>query len=263
MNMITLSMIITILSLVFIVMSYYGIVRLCKLKIGTCDSFAKDYIKLSKANSKAKIIVSLYGTSSDKLKATINSIFDQTVRPDQIIISVPEGKHIQLDHYIDDNKLITIHTLSKNYKTCCNFMSPLLREKDADTIIILANENTIYGTDFIETIVDESEKNPNCIIYVSKYNANIYSRTFKKQDKNGDVIDTSMGVLVKPKFFDSNILDENTFIDDLDVMLSVQIHKHNICTVKIDYSENFSENIPDVNKKNNIDLHAVDFPTFV
>ncbi len=261
--MLILTLIITIISIVFIALSYYGIIRLCKLKIGSCESFAKDYIKLSKANSKFKIIISIYGTSYESLKLTINSILDQTVRPDQIIISVPEGTNINIGNYIKDNKIITIHDVPKKYKTCCNFMSPLLSEKDGDTIIILVNENTIYGPDFVETIVEESEKNPNCIIYLSKYNAKIYSQTYKKEDSNGDVIDTSRGVLVKPKFFDSNIINENTFIDDLDVMLSLQMNKNNICSVKMEYSENFSENKIDKNTKNNIDLHAVDFPSFV
>ncbi len=262
MNMTILTLIITVLSLVFIVMSYYGIVRLCKLKMGSCDSFAKDYVKLSKADSKSKIIVSLYGTSIEKLKPTINSIFDQTVRPDQIIISVPEGTNIHLDPYVTDNNLITIHTLSKDYKTCCNLVSPLLREKVGDTIIILANENTVYGADFIESIVDESEKHPNCVIFVSKYNAKIYSTRNKKIDNGSDVIDTSMGVLIKPQFFPPDILDENKFIEDLDVMLSVQMHKYSICAIQLEYSEIFSDHTFDINRKNNIDLHAVYFPSF-
>lgn len=262
MNMTILTLIITVVSLVFIVLSYYGIVRLCKLKMRSCDSFAKDYIKLSKADTKSKIIVSLYGTSIQKLKPTINSIFDQTVRPDQIIISVPEGTNIHLDPYVRDNNLITIHTLSKDYKTCCNLMSPLLREKDGDTIIILANENTVYGADFIESIVEESEKHPNCVVFVSKYNAKIYSTQHKKIDNGSDIIDTAMGVLIKPKFFPPDILDETKFIEDLDVMLSIQMHKYNICAVQLDYSEIFSDNSFNSTRKNNIDLHAVDLPSF-
>lgn len=256
------TLIITILSLVFIVLSYYGIIRLCKLKTGSCDSFAKDYIKLSKANSKSKIIISLYGTSIEKLKPTINSIFDQTVRPDQIIISVPQGTNIPLDTYITENNLITVHTLAKDYRNCCSLLSPLIREKDGDTIIILASEGTVYGSDFIESIVDKSEEHPNCVIFVSKYNAKIYSTRHKKVDANADVIDSSKGVLIKPKFFPSNIINDNSLIKDLDVMLSVQMHKYSVCAVQLEYSEIFSDNAFDLNRKNNIDLHAVDFPSF-
>lgn len=261
-KIIIISLVITMLSLLFIILSYYGIIRLCKLKIGKCDSFAKDYIKLSKASSNKKIILSLYGKSIDTLRPTINSLLDQTVRPDQIIISVPEGVNIELDPYIKDNKIIIVHKLAKDYKSCCSFMSPLTREKDGDTIVILANENTIYGPDFIEAIVNESEKHPDCIIFVSKYNARIYSVSGKKVTHDADIIDSSLGVLLKPKFFPADILDDKKFIDDIDVMLGVQIAENNICTRQLSYSENFSNNIFDSNKKNNINLHAIDFPSF-
>ena len=243
-------------------MSYYGLTRLYKIRTGQCESFAKGYLKLQKAPTKRKIIVSIAGDNFEKLKPTIMSLFDQTFRPDQIIISIPPNSTMDLDPFILENNLITVHKLSKDYGKCCNIMSPLLREKDGDAIIILTYQNTIYGPDFIENMVEESEKNPNCIIYVSGYNAKIFIETGKKVDKNSDVIEVDNGVLVKPKFISENILEEQTYIDNPNIFLSANISKNNICMKKINYTENFVKKNIIENEKVAIQFYASNLNSF-
>lgn len=259
--MIVFSLIITIISAIVTFLLYYGVIRLVKVKTGDTEKYAKDYLNLPKAQTNRRIVVSITGDSMDKLRGTVNSIFDQTVRPDQIIISVPPNSNIKLDDFVAHNNLITVHRLAKDYGKCCNIVSPLIREKDAGVIIIIADQNTVYGADFIESIVEESEKNPECVIYVESYNAKTLSTTGKKDNKNGDILDTSKGVLVKPKFFKADVLEDSSFYNDPDVFLSVQLHKNNVCTKKMDYKENFTFGSNNSSKMA-IDFNAIYLPSF-
>jgi hypothetical protein len=261
-KLIFLSIFLSLLSVVFIFLSYYGLTRLYSIKTGNCEEFAKGYLKLQKAPTSRKIIVSIAGNNFEKLKPTIKSIFNQTFRPDQIIISVPPNSLMDLDPFIKDNNLITVHKLAKNYGKCCNIMSPLLREKDGDAIIIIANEDTIYGVDFIENMVEESEKNPDCVIYTSGYNAKIFVDTGKRVDTNSDVIEVNKGVLIKPKFISTDILDNESYIDNPNVFLSAHIIKNNICMVRIDYKDNFASKKDETNEKLAIDFYANNLNSF-
>jgi hypothetical protein len=261
-KLILISIGLSLLSVVFMFLSYYGFTRLYKIQTGECKSFAEGYLKLQKAPTPRKIIVSIAGDSFENLKATIMSLFDQTFRPDQIIISIPPNSTMDLDPFILENNLITVHKLSKDYGKCCNILSPLLREKDGDAIIILASQNTVYGTDFIENMVEESEKNPDCAIYIYGYNAKHFIETGKKVDKNSDVIQVDNGVLIKPKFISENILDEQAYIDNPNVFLSAHINKNNICMKKITYTENFVKKVDRTNEKLAIEFYASNLNSF-
>ena len=252
-KLILLSIFFSLLSVVFMFLSYYGLTRLYKIKTGNCEAFAKGYIKLSKAPTPRKIVVSMSGDNFEKLKPTVLSLFDQTFRPDQIIISVPPNSVMDLDPFVLSTNLITVHKLSKDYGKCCNIMSPLLREKDGDSILIIATQNTIYGTDFIENMVEASEKNPNCVIYTTGYNAKIFLDTGKKVDENSDIIEVDRGVLIKPKFIDANILEEQAFIDNPNVFLSA--HLNDLCRIKIN-AENFTTRTNFENEKIAIEFYA-------
>ena len=261
-KLILISIGLSLLSVVFIFLSYYGLTRLYKIRTGKCETFAKGYLKLEKAPTGRKIIVSISGDNFEKLKPTIMSLFDQTFRPDQIIISVPPNSTMDLDPFIQENNLITVHKLAKDYGKCCNIMSPLLREKDGDAIIIIAFQNTVYGPDFIENMVEESEKNPDCTIYVSGYNAKQFIDTGKKVDQNSDVIEVASGVLIKPKFIHENILEDQAYIDNPNVFLSAHINKNNICMKKINYNENFVKKTDSVNEKLAIEFYASNLNSF-
>src|SRR3989344_4209045 len=95
-TIIILSVVSTILSLVYIFLVYFGIIRYFSIQIYPLESYSKNYKNLDKASKdeKNRVIVSL-STSPNKikkLKPVINSILDQTVRVDEIAISIPYDK---------------------------------------------------------------------------------------------------------------------------------------------------------------------------
>ena len=236
--------VVSVLSLVVTVASYYGYARYFKLRFDNNTSkYAHDYLKLDRGASKKKILVSLYcsnDTPYDAIKDTINSILDQTVRPDQIIVNVPPGSTLKLDDAIVSNAIGVVHIMPKDYGEPSSLISPLLREKDAGTIIILASERVIYGIEFVEKMLAASQAHPDCIIYTKGYNGKTFASTNNKVDKDNDVIDADYGVLVKPKFFDGNIIYEDRF-KSLSLLLTIY-SKDKICRERLDYSEMFPRN---------------------
>lgn len=240
----------SIASVVWLILAYYGYTRYASLQFSSCEKYAKKYLELPRANQKNKIIVSLSTSNGnfDLLKPTINSILDQTVHPDQIIISTPPNTDLKnMPQFLKNNKIIIVHALSKNYGESACFLSPLLREKDGDAIIICIDGKNIYGPDFVETILEESEKHPDSVIFLAGYNGKTLLNEGKKIDKKNenDILSVSDGILIKPKFFHEDIFDfsnlplgiENT----PDIFLSNYFHTHHIPMVQIVYKENFTK----------------------
>jgi len=261
--------IVSAISLVITVAAYYGYTRYLTLKFdNNTVKYANEYLKLSRGGVKSKIIVSLYSsdeTYSPSLKTTINSLLDQTFRPDQIIINVPPTSSLKLDEVLTKNEIVVVYKMSKDYGDIGNLISPLLREKDANTLLILANENVVYGLEFIEKMIATSVENPDCIIYNRGYNAKQFTsnNSISDNEKTNDIIDADYGVLVKPKFFDATILTEDRF-KSLTVLLSVYNNNNKICVKKMHYSELFSNNKRNPeNILKEILINSVYLPSFI
>lgn len=239
---IILFIIFSIVSAILIYLSYTGITRYLKIdKFDSGDAqkkYAQEYLKLDRVNYAKKVIVSL---KYDKdMTKCINSLLDQTVRPDQIVVTT--DKNVNIDQYLIKNNIIIQHKLDNADSECINLISPLLREKDGNTIIILANPGVIYGVEFIEKIAETSQQHPDCIIYIKSYCAkDTVDKGYKKVSDINDVIDSSYGVLIKPKFFSSDIL--NDCKDNLDIVLTINAIKSGTCCVQAHYNENIVYNV--------------------
>jgi hypothetical protein len=150
----------------------------------------KNYSKLDKADDKTRVVLSLTTTPErlDKLKPTIVSLLDQTAKVDEIAISVPYGKKYKIPPYLKN--IAQIYRYAVNYGDAGNLIPTLLREREGDTKIILVKDNIVYGKDFVEVMVERSNKSPDKAVAVKK-------------------IDGDRGVLVKPDFFDISVTDYN------------------------------------------------------
>lgn len=190
----------TILSLAFILLSYFGITRYLSLHFKSPEIFIKSYNQLPQANKKRVIIC--FACSKQnlyKLKPLINSILDQTVKVDQIGIVIPDNINtVKIPKYITD--VANVFPVGKNYGKCNNLIPVLLREKESDTIIIAIDTDKIYGKDFVESIIDLSEKDPDTTL-VDKKDSFILT---KPQNHGCDVIDR------QKKYFDTNWLIAKT-----------------------------------------------------
>ena len=176
----SLFIILTILSFIYILLYYFGIIRYLTIPYSNTDKLITSYKNLDKASSTNKVIIS-FATNEHKLhklKPFINSILDQSVKVDQVFMNLLNAEY-KIPEYL--KKIVNVN-FTKDYKKATNFICTMLLEDDADTIIILLNDDYVYGIDFIETIVEEYNKNKNSAI-VCKDNAILLKAQFLNVDK--------------------------------------------------------------------------------
>lgn len=206
------TIIMTILSLLFIILTYFGITRYITLQLQSPDTYIENYHKLPKSDAK-KVNIIIYSDSKNinRLKPMINSILDQTIRVDRIFLVTTDITSDKLPEYL--KKIVTILPAAKKYGgEFANSLIPmLLNEKNADITIVTLKNNMVYGKDFIETIINMSEKMPKTAILDNKNNA----------------------LVVKPNYYDPNIFDRNKDIY-LDTWFTENIPSH-----YLKYSENY------------------------
>ena len=197
-KVIIITIISTVLSIIFILGSYYGFDRYIYLHMKSPEYFINKYSHLPKANLKNRTVISFSTTPEkiNKIKPMINSILDQTVKVDAIYIVLVNDKHYNIPKYI--NQVATTVLAGKDYGGGTKIIPILLKEKECDTTIIAMNDNVVYGQDFVFTMIEELKKNPGVVL----------------MDKKGDVM------LVKPEYFGCDVInrqkeyfDNNWFLD--------------------------------------------------
>lgn len=180
------SLIFSILYLIYLFLSYNGITRYITLHVNSTESYIKNYPELQKAN-KDRVVVcfSADENSLKNLSPFLNSILDQTVRVDDIALTI---QNKDLDKVPENlKKVLSIYGYSKDYENAGNLINSVLREPESTTKIIIVEPYMIYGEDFIEKMITESDKHTDKIIYAHP----------SKLPK--------WGILIKPSFFNDNI----------------------------------------------------------
>lgn len=201
----------TILSLIFILLSYFGILRYFKLHCDSCQKHTENYKNLDKANDN-RVVLSLSTTPDriKKMKPTINSLLDQTVRVDQIALNIPKTFKGQEYNVPEEYKDIMNIFICNEYENCTNYIPTVLREDDNNTIILILDDNIIYGKDFIEKMIEEH----------------------KKDTKSAIVHNNS--ILIIPEFLDVDKFNERSKLDNTWLKNTIKANKKNIT-----YRENF------------------------
>jgi hypothetical protein len=219
-NLVILSLIISAISLVYIILMYFGIIRYLKLHVKTAESYITGYSSLDKANEEGRVIISFTTTPKriGKIRPMLLSLLDQTVKVDQIALNIPykyQDDEYEIPREFTD--ILNVFRASKDYGTAIKFVPTLLREGETGTNIIYVSDNYIYGADFIETIVNASKENPDVAIHT----------------KNS--MRESEAVLIKPEFFNTEVLghEQTEFPEDW-ASRTLQVEK-----MKLSYCENY------------------------
>lgn len=181
---IIISILITLITILYLVLDYKGVFRNMRLcSSSNTAGYLEKYKTLPKAD-KNKVVLVISDPQSGSNAQFINSILDQTVRVNDICLVVPDSEKKAVNN---PHKIFTMCGYNKDYGKNANVIIPLTREREADTKIILIHSGIAYGIDFVETMVDMSNKNP----------TNVISGLFKGKE---------IAMLYKPSFV-SNIED--------------------------------------------------------
>ena len=206
----SLFIILTILSFIMTLLYYFGFTRYLELYCRSYKKYLENYKNLNKASKDSKVIISFTTTPEHikKIKPLLNSLLDQTVKVDQIVLNIP--KDLKYDIPKEYNNILNVFECGKDYGCATKFIPTILREQNKDTIIILIQDNYIYGKDYIETMIEEYNKNKCAII-------------------------NKQGILVTPEFFGMDIYKrDNCELGDDWIKNCIKVDKK-----EMKYSENY------------------------
>jgi hypothetical protein len=134
------------------------------------------------------------GTSSMYIP-TINSLFDQSVSVDEIVIFSDK-----IDKSCLINNYVAVYPSTIN-----NVLYTLQKENVIDTIIIFVGYDVIYSQEFIEDMVDYVDVYPDRAICIG----------------NDSKLDVRKGVVLKPKYLKPTITQQLIGIDDYESINSI------------------------------------------
>jgi len=211
-KIIIMTIISTIISLVMILCSYFGVTRYYLLRFQSSESYIATYPTIRKTETKTTVAISTTPKRIEKIRPMINSILDQTVRVDRIILVVDQNAidgGYTLPPYL--NNIAILFPTGKDYGPgCCNSMIPmLLSEKECDTTIISLLDDVIYGKDYLEMLILEGEKYKGRAIQDKKHTS----------------------IMFKPEYYDCTIInrDKGKYTDEWFLKNSITL----------DYGENY------------------------
>ena len=152
--------IIMILIILLIFYLYYiDFYRYC-LSINNRDlsSLDKNYLNLPRVKSNRKVVISLTTIPEriDKLQRTLASLLYQSNKVDEIYINIPhvslKGVEYKIPKWLSDLNSISINWINKDYGPASKLLPSLIKE-DKDTIIVVVDDDTIYGSKMVELYV--------------------------------------------------------------------------------------------------------------
>ena len=218
-TIIILSLISAVLSFFYIICDYYGCFRYAGIKMFSSERYFNNYKNIEKMGNN-KIVISIQAkksTCSKSLYKTVKSLLDQTVAVDFISVTLPKNNTYELPEKLSKGGIVLFKCSKDNGKLNC-LISAVLREGEITTKIITLKDNVIYGKDFIESLLEESETNPDKIIYINS---------------KSDDIKLGKGVVFSTKFFNKDFVDNVKNEKELNQYL-----KH-IPKQKITYTDNY------------------------
>lgn len=195
-------LLISIIALMYMFLSYYGIIRYGNMYRSPLENYSTNYTKLPILDKQRVIVAFKLNIEPDSpknltldkelnlIKPFLNSILDQSVRVNDIALILPSEYSEMANKLPKKYSFISRYFTSVDYGESSCLITSVLREKEADTKIILVSPSMIYGRDFIETMVEESNSHADCIVY-------------------GRYSDWRQGILVKPSFFTDTISNCN------------------------------------------------------
>jgi hypothetical protein len=208
---ITLFFLSVIISILITIITYFGLDRYYTLQRDCSDKLIDNYKNLTKLDD--TIIISLSATDSnlENLRPMLNSLLDQTISVDKIILNLPKSSG--QTYILPQNYELFLKTkdLLAEYGYGNNIIPTLLDEKNADTKIIYLENNNIYGKDFIQKLVEESNKYPDNPIGVRDHNRE-YSNLVKPKFFKGSVASIDPSTVYDKNWIDSHLKTDKIYM---------------------------------------------------
>ena len=116
------------------------------------------YCKIPKVGGNRKVVISMTTIPSriNRLKPTITSLLDSSKRVDKIYLNIPKisckGVLYHIPNWLKSLKNIEINYIEKDFGPATKLI-PILRKENKKTIIIVIDDDVIYGTKMVENYI--------------------------------------------------------------------------------------------------------------
>ena len=216
-----LSLIISVLGLIYMFLSYYGIIRFIKLHMTDSIFYTEKFTKKEKGDKYTKISIfsPVKKEEAYRLKPFINSLLDQSVKINDITLICENKEDIWKDIDPEIKKILSINTHSEKNNDIGTFVFSLLKENKEDTNILVLNPGKVYGEDYIETLLEKGEKED--IVYEDE-NYLMKPKCFKLKDLYNikeDCVKDLLETLAKTNSLRSEKIEYNLNYNILDFLL--------------------------------------------
>lgn len=194
----------------------------------------------------------------DKIFPAINSLIDQTVKPDRIYLSLPSySRRHKIAYHIPDglinHPLVKIIPSDRDWGPATKLI-PVLKDKETrpETLILAVDDDNIYPRTILSTFLRYARVMPNAALSLRGCHMPASRRwedslAFKgaqiSKPVKTNIIMGCGGILVKPRFFDEDLFDYDKappqafFVDD--IWISGHLARRNIPKYVIPLSESF------------------------
>jgi len=178
-----------------------------------------------------------------KIESVINSIMEQTMKPDKIVLNLPNvfkrdgSTYDDIPEFIKNNNLIRINRC-EDIGPATKIVPAALLYTDPETILISIDDDTVYSRTMIERLLNCSEKNKDSVISgtVDEYEGVVYRKDIDEYVFYGEYLLGCTGVLYKSRFlsnFDQRELlaaPKSCYLSD-DFYLSNYLKQENVSIV--------------------------------
>lgn len=163
--LIAISIVTSLISLLYLCLSYKGLIRYSEMYIKSLKKYENNYKKLEHFDKNKRVVISLSPSLKElkNIEAVIKSLLNQTVKVNLISITLPYGNKYKIPFTIKDS--VAVYRTNTDYGDLNSIIPTAIREGEANTQIIVLGADKIYGENFIEEILQKSKENPDDIIY--------------------------------------------------------------------------------------------------
>lgn len=252
-----------IILLILVLLYYLEILRMFKLKHQDIFNLDKAYSTKNKVLSDSRVVISLTTTPTRIFKCgnMLKSILDQTVRVDAIYLNVPyvsrkNGLPYKIPDFLTKLKSVIINRCQDTGPS--TKLLPILKLESPKTRIIYLDDDRIYGSKMVESLVSASNKNPNSAFCISGYKIlwkddrkdsfimDIDDASIFKINSGYKKVDIMMGFgasLVRPFMFNNDeIYDYDNApkeaVHDDDAWISGHLARNNIPRYRLEWDHN-------------------------
>lgn len=211
--------------------------RFVELHTRPAEVFVRRGLEAPRCDVPDRVVVSFTTIPDriDRIQPTLNSLVDQSRRPDAIQLNLPdrsrrEGRGYVLPDFLKPYEQLEVVRGGQDMGPATKLLPTLARETEPDTRIIVTDDDQIYPRNMVETLVGWSQRLPEAVVCARGFAVPAGYQIYRRNTLLGEhqrrpvpieILQGSGSYLVRSRFFTKEVFDyegapdEAFFQDDI------------------------------------------------